>query len=90
MNKDQARHVAAVLNAWADGETVQFNVHEKWIDLASADVVFAGMTENGERFRIKPEPLEGWAPRVRIYECEEDALKNWRDQDIIHVREVIE
>lgn len=66
MTKDEARHVAAILTAWADGETIQWRhtpteEAAKWIDTDLDANDWQNMFAFPNVYRIKPKPREWWA-----------------------------
>lgn len=92
MTKDEARHLASVLSAWADGEVVQLLVDEgaKWVDLTVKYPVF---TDSPKHYRIKPKPREFWVNLdSRVAMLAEDGWEpSGRDKWLaIKVREVLE
>ena len=91
MTRESAKAAAAVINAWADGKTIQIQCGtiEKpdWRDLTVTEFDYRAY----ERYRIKPEPREWW-----LVDCEGVSPAYSRkssaelcDGKIIHVREVL-
>ena len=60
MNKNNAKDFLPLVQALADGKTIQFYTGS-WVDLSSVDET--SFTLPPERYRIKPEPkLRKWEP----------------------------
>jgi hypothetical protein len=60
MNREQAKQVLAnmkMVEAFANGETVQLYTGGEWVDIAD----FSTFTARPEFYRIKPKKLELWA-----------------------------
>lgn len=56
MNKDNAKDYLPLVQALADGKTIQFrNYLGEW-----SDVQEVSFTAANSRYRIKPEPIERW------------------------------
>lgn len=59
MTRDQAKTLMPVIQAWAEGKTVQQRYHriteDKWIDAA-----LCNLDNEAIEWRIKPEPREWW------------------------------
>ena len=55
MNKSNAAEFLPLVQALADGKTIQFKDHGKWFDLADGEIGFGNMHHN---YRVKPEPRE--------------------------------
>ena len=96
MTKDEARHLAEVLNAWADGATMQwrYKATKVWRDCVlpacwEADLIDPDKCE----YRIKPEPREFWLnPSARQFVPVEEADQTSMGpaDKVILVREVID
>lgn len=60
MNRDEAREVARIAQAYADGETVQFHsTNDGWRSY-DPDFHRADVGDRAFQWRIKPKPLEFW------------------------------
>jgi hypothetical protein len=98
MTRDEAREFARIVQAYADGKQIQcesFDGRGEWIDLGEDACLNAWA-----RYRIKPEPREGWmvdggAIPFRIFGSHEAArqyaaaIGNERPP-IVRMREVME
>lgn len=60
MNKDNAKDFLPLVQALADGKTIQYKglISETWQDLGGDSIGFSATID---RYRIKPEPEEVWA-----------------------------
>lgn len=66
MNKDNAKQFLPLVQALADGKTIQILDDGKWRDFLSKEI---GFSFHHEQYRIKPEPIEmdvWYAPRVKL------------------------
>lgn len=95
MTKSEARHLAEVLNAWADGRQIQFySGFSVWEDLRKPD----WFPHPFDKYRIKPEPIksdprEFWVNPGNnwlLSEGESPLEYDIEEQGWIKVREVIE
>ena len=59
MTREEAKKVVPILQAFADGKTIQYRPYEgrPWRDLSSDEHLDA---DHPRRYRIKPEPREIW------------------------------
>lgn len=57
MNREQAKQLLPIIQAFADGETVQINCEGCWRDMAFESPIFDGPPSV---YRIKPKPVECW------------------------------
>ena len=55
MNKDNAAQFLPLVQALADGKTIQYNDAGTWFDMAGESVAFGNEISH---YRIKPEPQE--------------------------------
>ena len=92
MNKENAKEFLPLVQALADGKTIQMRdvVSEKvtlWDDLDPSDIYFRAPPEE---YRIKPEPRT-WKIYVNKY-THQICHQNWNDPDWerINVQEVLE
>ena len=51
MTREEAKKMLPIMQAYAEGRTIQFLDGGKWLDLCESDFY-----ESPERYRIKPEP----------------------------------
>ena len=59
MTRDEAREAAKILEAYADGKTIQVNEFKAgWIDIDNNSAVLVG--DGDFQYRIKPEPRVWW------------------------------
>jgi hypothetical protein len=58
MTRDQAKGIAPLLTAWAEGKTIQFRSSEgeRWVD-CDEPMLFHHHNNGAEHYRIKPEPI---------------------------------
>lgn len=91
MTRDEARAMAALMLAYADGKTVQQLSHQGWLDLSNP-----AFQAHLSHYRIKPEPKEAWVNECLdgsglSYKSKHDALQ-FKDYDntrvAVHYREV--
>lgn len=90
MTKSEARHLAEVLNAWADDRVAQSYGGEEWKDIDLGKIVFL---PDGIKLRIKPEPREFWVNPGNSWflsEGESPLEYDIEEQGWIKVREIIE
>lgn len=96
MTREETIAAIAVMQAWVDGKSIQFEspIDAKWIDLSPSKPVWDW---NGANYRIKPEPLTIFVNQYGSdlsgthYLSKADAIRNqYRDQDCAVVREFIE
>lgn len=100
MTRDEARHVAEILTAWADGETIQYRTkgHARWYDDPNDETWSSLRVFEEFEFRIKPKPREWWLSAdghgeyVFAHDCEATAARHSGLGNLppVHVREVIE
>lgn len=97
MKKDNARDYLPLVQALAEGKTIQYKtiMPPEWVDIDSHDVDFV---LGAERYRIKPEPREIWVNRrndgrhgAATYNSREEAARGiFEGWTPIRYREVIE
>ncbi len=61
MNKDNAKDYLPLVQALAEGKTIQLKAFGQWIDLENPDFVYSL-----KHYRIKPEPKKEWV-RVGLW-----------------------
>ena len=69
MTREEAKELLPILQAYAEGRTIQFLDGGKWLDLYESDFY-----ESPERYRIKPEPK--YRPFKTKEECWNEMLKH--------------
>lgn len=75
MNRNQAKKILPIIQALADGRTVQFAATDKeWVDLDSDDggVFLETLINNPQSYRIKP----NYRPFKNAEECWQEMLKH--------------
>lgn len=67
MTREQVKAALPILQAFAEGKTIQFrDTSENWSDFGKAEPIDGYVFYNyPERYRVKPEPLEFW---MNVYE----------------------
>ena len=83
MDREQAKQRVPIIQAFADGEDIQFDSLDGWVDITGPE-----FSQPAKRYRIKPKPREFWAlPREMIALDDDDCARpgsNW-----IKVREIL-
>ena len=51
MTREEAKEMLPIIQAWADGKTIQVKEKGRWVELCIDD-----FTRSPDRYRIKPEP----------------------------------
>ena len=69
MTREEAKELLPIMQAYAEGRTIQFSDGGKWLDLCESDFY-----ESPERYRIKPEPK--YRPFKTKEECWDEMLKH--------------
>ena len=69
MTREEAKKMLPIMQAYAEGRTIQFLDGGKWLDLCESDFY-----ESPERYRIKPEPK--YRPFKTNEECRNEMLKH--------------
>ena len=69
MTREEAKELLPIMQAYADGKTIQFWDEGKWIDLFESDFY-----KSPDRYRIKPEPK--YRPFKSQEECWNEMLKH--------------
>ena len=69
MTREEAKEILPIIQAYAEGRTIQFLDGGKWLDLCESDFY-----ESPERYRIKPEPK--YRPFKTKEECWNEMLKH--------------
>lgn len=77
MNRNQAKEILPIIQALADGRTIQFAATDKeWVDLDSDDggVFLETLINSPQSYRIKPETK--YYPFATAKECWQEMLKH--------------
>ena len=69
MTREEVKEMLPILQAYAEGRTIQFLDGGKWLDLCETDFY-----ESPDRYRIKPEPR--YRPFKTQEECWNEMLKH--------------
>lgn len=69
MTREEAKELLPIMQAYAEGRTIQFLDGGKWFDLSESDFY-----KSPERYRIKPEPK--YRPFKSKEECWQEMLKH--------------
>lgn len=69
MTREEAKELIPIMQAYAEGRTIQFLDGGKWLDLCETDFY-----ESPDRYRIKPEPK--YRPFKSMEECWREMLKH--------------
>ena len=87
MNRDRAKELLPIIQAFVDGKEIQYRSHghANWVDVR---VIYP----NDGEYRIKPESREWWlnTRTAEAYVTKECAEKFALGEKIVHLREVIE
>lgn len=93
MTRETAKQLLPIIEAWANGETLQTRIGSKWVDNAEhAPIFFDGPVSF---YRIKPKPREFWIKRYKGGQGAEVSSTPFDVSDIhpqvevIHAREVL-
>ena len=85
MTREEAKELLPIMQAYAEGKTIQFLDGGKWLDLCETYFY-----ESPDRYRIKPEPK--YRPFKTQEECWDEMLKHqpfgWvksKDKDYFHL-----
>ena len=60
MNRERARQLLPVIQAFADGEDIQFHDGDDWSDIGKEGFDAESMDDGGLEYRIKPKAREFW------------------------------
>ena len=75
MNRQQAKELLSIIQAFAEGKTIQYyyeHTYPHWIDIGTNDSV--GFNDDTLKYRIKPEPK--YRPFKDTEECWEEMQKH--------------
>lgn len=92
MTKDEARHLAEVLNAFINEKEIQMRLHgeKRWITAKAAEGQMH-FDMYAFQYRIKPEPKEFWLdPLTKKFVLAEEAGRSSMGPKAIKAREVID
>ena len=89
MTREEAKEMLPIIQAWADGKTIQVKEKGRWVELCIDD-----FTRSPDRYRIKPESQ--YRPFKTQEECWNEMLKHqpfgWlksiRKQEKVHIGRV--
>lgn len=57
MNRDEAKQLLPVIQAYSEGKAIQMRIGNDWYAVENDCAIFGPP----DRYRIKPEPIECWA-----------------------------
>jgi len=93
MTRETAKKFLPIIEAYANGETIEVltHNHNEWRAFSEISI---HDSDDVARFRVKPKPLELWvniyALSMNAYTTEDEALRNRvRDGRTVHMREVV-
>lgn len=93
MNKDNAKEFLPLVQALADGKTIQFNIRGKGQEPDWEDLTNPHFPGDPDHYRVKPEPLEFdcWVASGQkdILVTENDMLQYGNKWRKIRVREIL-
>ena len=69
MTREEAKEMLPIIQAWAEGKTIQVKEKGRWVELCIDD-----FTRSPDRYRIKPEPK--YRPFKTQEECWNEMLKH--------------
>lgn len=69
MTREEAKEMLPIIQAWADGKTIQVKEKGRWVELCIDD-----FTRSPDRYRIKPE--QKYRPFKNQEECWNEMLKH--------------
>ena len=69
MTREEAKEMLPIIQAWADGKTIQVKEKGRWVELCIDD-----FTRSPDMYRIKPEPK--YRPFKTQEECWNEMLKH--------------
>ena len=94
MTRKQAKELLPVIQAFAEGKTIQIKTHSGWGDM---NLDYPNFNDDSNLYRIKPDPREFWIAVYKsscvayAYDAKADAKVNQGTADeLIKVREVLE
>lgn len=76
MNREQAKKLLPIIQAFADGKIIQsIRINGRWLDLEMKDALnITRVIEEPQKYRIKPEPK--YRPFVNADECWQEMLRH--------------
>ena len=63
MNRERAKELLPIIEAYANGEDIQFHDGDGWSDIGDEELDEQSLGEYGLIYRIKPSPREFWIAR---------------------------
>ena len=69
MTREEAKELLPIMQAYAEGKTIQFLNRDKWVDVHETDFY-----QSSDKYRIKPEPQ--YRPFKTQEECWKEMLKH--------------
>ena len=91
MNRERARELVPIIEAFGNGWTIQFDDGDGWSDVDKSGLDVECFDDGGLKYRIKPKPREFW---INPDADDSDAIIyesfNPKDDNFIRVQEVIE
>lgn len=69
MNRQQAKDFLPIIQAFAEGKTIEYHSNDNWVEQENF-----GFMDNVRNYRIKPEPK--YRPFKDIEECWQEMLKH--------------
>jgi len=61
MNRERAREILPIIEAFANGEKIQFHDGDDWFGIGTEGIDAEALDDGGLQYRIKPkEPREFW------------------------------
>ncbi len=99
MNRERAKELLPIIQAFADGEDVQFRPYQynpdiedvpNWSDLPEQEELMITFPADDYEYRIKPKPREFWIDLTDSTFIEADkGSKYWGEEhELIKVREI--
>lgn len=92
MNRERAKELLPVIQAFAEGKDIEFQFDGKWLPVLKEDALD---TKAECTYRIKPEPFECWVIREKEgidnsgeWYSYRPSISIHQDRKVIHMREV--
>jgi len=60
MNRERCKELLPILEAFANGEDIQFHDGDDWFDIGKEGLDAESLDDDGLEYRIKPKPREFW------------------------------
>ena len=92
MNRERARELLPIIQAFAEGEALQFRLNQgsAWLDLPDNELVTMTFPADDYEYRIKPEPREFWLQKHQDGTLRAYLSSEYCGKEQIHVREVLD